>query len=158
MKARRLTFAFDQAALAAGIPLNSLNTLFARKQIWFGKHELVPASRRGIAKRLTFQGAFKVAILARLLKIGLPPTRAWSITMAFTESGSVSVSGGAHSDRLPGHLFKHHDTFLSAADDEVGQVTQGPPLSLLASGTVTICINLNKIYAGLEVALRQESS
>ena len=155
MKARRLTFAFDQAALAAGIPLNSLNTLFARKQIWFGKHELVPASRRGIAKRLTFQGAFKVAILARLLKIGLPPTRAWAITMAFTEFGSIS---GAQSDRLPGRLFKYHDTYLSTADDELGRVTQGPPLSLLASGTVTICINLNKIYAGLEAALRHESS
>jgi hypothetical protein len=136
--------------------LPALATELVRRPVAvIGKNELVPASRRGVAKRLTFQGAFKVAILARLLKIGLPPTRAWAITMVFTELGSVS---GAQSDRFPGQLFKYNETYLSAADDGVGRVTQGPPFGLLASGTVTICINLNKIYAGLEAALRQESS
>ena len=111
MKPAQVRFTFAQAAAIAGIKLVTLNSMFFRKQMFFGRHEITPAARRGAPKQLTFAGLFKVAILAHLLKLGMPPTRAWAVTMAFTETGSQPLRD--RKPRPPGHLFEQGDTFLS---------------------------------------------
>jgi hypothetical protein len=157
MKPVQVTFTFEQTAEVAQCLVTTLNNWFTKKQIWFGKHELVAASRRGASKRLTIQGVFKVAIMAHLTRVcGMRPARAWEITMAFTEAGALSEKGG-QLDRLPGQLFKQGETYLAAVDGGPGRVFNAPPLSMMASGVVTVCVNLNKIQEQVHNALHGTS-
>lgn len=103
---KRLRFTIGQIAVAADVSAETIRQWFKRKILTTG---MKGAKDGAIAREFTFETALLIAVMGRLITIGIAPRQAFRAALEFAHTGDQEGRDGAPG-RNPGHLFPEGET------------------------------------------------
>jgi hypothetical protein len=128
---------------AAEIPIETLFRHLDRRTITLDAGDLNPGSS-GKPRMFGAPSIYRVAILHRLTRAGLPPAAAKKFADQFSDTGQAG--------RQPGALFPTGRTLMITSQDGGGKIINLPPESFIddvLSAEITVVVDLGRIVAGV---------
>jgi hypothetical protein len=152
------TYPLSVAAQVGEIKPNTLKAWIKRKNISFTEDEMLRANKAGLPHRLSHGTVTRIAIMARLVRFGMDPNKAWLAALKYTFSGAI-ITGRKETTRLPGELYKTGQTWLVVRDDGSAKVvnlqSHARAVELAIHADLAIVIHMNPFIEQLDKKLAE---
>ncbi|RJG45591.1 hypothetical protein [Mesorhizobium sp. DCY119] len=125
-------FTIAEAAKAAGTNSATVRTWIHNSKFWFEDHEIERAETNGQAHKITFEGAMRLALMAKLTLSGVAADRAFQHVLKFFDAGDWHCADKPA--RAPGSLYEAGETLIVGyAGEDEARIVNAPLDATLAS-------------------------